>query len=131
MVEEPSHVKQLSLNHVCKIGLMSPRFYPQFTHRVATAAFWRTFHRWGERGARQPPFSIFTIMYKVAVYGPAERADTLPLFHLYPLCTLWFHLALSYSKSVTKCTKFLVNSNKLMNLSQKLHYSDKLCIPTQ
>jgi hypothetical protein len=22
MVEEPSHVKQLSLNHVCKIGLM-------------------------------------------------------------------------------------------------------------
>jgi hypothetical protein len=24
MVEEPSHVKQLSLNHVCKIGLRSP-----------------------------------------------------------------------------------------------------------
>jgi hypothetical protein len=25
-----------------------------------------------------------TIMYKVAVYAPAERADTLPVFHLYP-----------------------------------------------
>ncbi len=29
------------------------------------------------------------IMYIVAVYTPAERADTLPLFHL-PICTLWF-----------------------------------------
>ncbi len=35
-------------------------------------------------GARPPPFTLFTIMYKVAVYAPAERADTLPLFHLYP-----------------------------------------------
>ncbi len=25
MVEEPSHVKQLSLNHVCKIGLKVPK----------------------------------------------------------------------------------------------------------
>jgi hypothetical protein len=31
-----------------------------------------------------PPFTQFTITYKVAVYAPAERADTLPLFHLYP-----------------------------------------------
>jgi hypothetical protein len=30
-----------------------------------------------------------TITYKVAVYTPAERADTFPLFHLYPICTLW------------------------------------------
>jgi hypothetical protein len=35
-------------------------------------------------GARPPSFTIFTIPYKVAVYAPAERADTLPLFHLYP-----------------------------------------------
>jgi hypothetical protein len=25
MVKEPSHVKQLSLNHVCKIGLSQPK----------------------------------------------------------------------------------------------------------
>jgi hypothetical protein len=35
-------------------------------------------------GARPPPFAIFTITYKVAMYPPAEWADTLPLFHLYP-----------------------------------------------
>ena len=35
-------------------------------------------------------YIIFTITYKVAVYAQAERADTLPLFHLYPyICTLW------------------------------------------
>ncbi len=33
-------------------------------------------------------FLLFTIAYKVAVYAPVERPDTLPLFHLYPLCTL-------------------------------------------
>jgi hypothetical protein len=30
------------------------------------------------------PFTLFTITCKVAVDVPAERADTLPLFHLYP-----------------------------------------------
>jgi hypothetical protein len=35
-------------------------------------------------GARPPPFTLVTITYKVAVYAPAERADTLPLFHIYP-----------------------------------------------
>jgi hypothetical protein len=28
--------------------------------------------------------TVFTITYKLAVYSPAERANTLPLFHLYP-----------------------------------------------
>ncbi len=42
-------------------------------------------------GARQPPFTIFTITYKVAVYAPAERADTLLLFHLYPYLLCAFH----------------------------------------
>jgi hypothetical protein len=32
-------------------------------------------------GARPPPY---TIASKVVVYAPAERADTLPLFLLYP-----------------------------------------------
>ncbi len=57
-------------------------FHPQSIHRVATAAFWRNSIMLG--GARLPPFTIFTITYKVTVYAPAERADTLPLFHLYP-----------------------------------------------
>ncbi len=35
-------------------------------------------------GARPPPFTLSTIMSKVVVYTPAEMADTLPLFLLYP-----------------------------------------------
>ncbi len=34
-------------------------------------------------GARPPPFITFTITSKVAVYAPAEWADTLTLFNLY------------------------------------------------
>jgi hypothetical protein len=34
-------------------------------------------------GARPPPLFTFTITSKVAVYAPAEWADTLTLFHLY------------------------------------------------
>jgi hypothetical protein len=33
-------------------------------------------------GARPPSFLTFTITNKVAVYAPAEWADTLTLFHL-------------------------------------------------
>ncbi len=33
-------------------------------------------------GARLSPFSTFTITCKVAVYAPAEWADTLTQFHL-------------------------------------------------
>jgi hypothetical protein len=39
----------------------------------------------GEGGgcsARPPPLITFTITSKVAVYAPAEWADTLTLFHL-------------------------------------------------
>ncbi len=43
----------------------------------------------GVHGARTPaPFQPITITYKVAVYAPAERVDTLPLFHLYPIYTV-------------------------------------------
>jgi hypothetical protein len=38
-------------------------------------------------GARSPPFTLSTII-KVVVYAPAETADTLPLFLLYPLYVL-------------------------------------------
>ncbi len=58
---------------------------------VATAAFWRTFSDEGKispscmvrvGGARPPPLFTFTITSKVAVYAPAEWANTLTLFHL-------------------------------------------------
>ncbi len=56
-------------------------------HRVH---FWRTFHydwkisRPGEVGGACPhPFTLITITYKVAVYAPTEKADTLTLFHYY------------------------------------------------
>ncbi len=35
-------------------------------------------------GARPTLFTISTITYKVVVYAPAKRTDTLPLFLLYP-----------------------------------------------
>jgi hypothetical protein len=42
------------------------------------------------RGWTPTPFTISTITNKVAVYAPAERADTFPLFLLHPyMCTLW------------------------------------------
>jgi hypothetical protein len=37
-----------------------------------------------EGGHAVPPFTISTITSKVFVYTPAERADTLSLFLLYP-----------------------------------------------
>jgi hypothetical protein len=40
-------------------------------------------------GARPPPFTIFTITYKVAVYAPAESADTHSPSFISTLCTLW------------------------------------------
>ncbi len=68
-------------------------------HLVPTGAFWRTFHHdgkicpdWWGRGMHAQPFpcTLFTITYKIAVYAPAKRADTLTLFYLYPyvLCGL-------------------------------------------
>jgi hypothetical protein len=60
---------------------------------VTISTFWRTFHHdgkfspawWGwEVRAQPPPFTISTIMYKVVVYAPAERADSFLLFLLYP-----------------------------------------------
>jgi hypothetical protein len=38
----------------------------------------------GMGGARPPLFTTSTITYKVVLYAPAEREDTLPLFLLYP-----------------------------------------------
>ena len=43
---------------------------------------------WWVGGARPPPFTISTIRYRVVVYAPAERADTLPPISLLPLYVL-------------------------------------------
>jgi hypothetical protein len=59
-------------------------------HVVAAAVFWRTFSHegkispgwWGWGVHPHPPLITFTITSKVAVYAPAEWADTLTLFHL-------------------------------------------------
>ncbi len=61
--------------------------------RLAIATFWRTFHHdgkispAGEGGECTPtPYTITAITYNVVVStrAPAERADSLPLFLLYP-----------------------------------------------
>ncbi len=60
-------------------------------HRVKRVAMAYIPPRWKSQprlvrvgGARPPPFARSTITYKVVVFTPAERADTLPLFLLYP-----------------------------------------------
>jgi hypothetical protein len=72
----------------CPQNIYIWRYIPQSTHRVAIADFWRASYHWLVRvgGARlhAHPSQPITITHKVAVYAPAERADTLPLFHLYP-----------------------------------------------
>ncbi len=57
---------------------------------MVTDAFRRTFHHEGKislagkgGGARPPPFTTFILTSKVALYAPAEWADTQTLFHLY------------------------------------------------
>jgi hypothetical protein len=66
--------------------------YDHRVHRVATVAYWRTFHhdimrvklaQAGEGGGcALTPCTTFIITSKVAVYVSAEWADTLTLFHL-------------------------------------------------
>jgi hypothetical protein len=51
------------------------------------------------------PFTIVTITYKVAVYAPAEWADTLTLFHFYR-STLWqVKISCTGANSPTKSQK--------------------------
>ncbi len=57
-------------------------YYPQSTHKASIGDFWRTSHHDGKISILT--ILPFTIMYKVAVYAPAESADTLTLFPLSP-----------------------------------------------
>ncbi len=58
----------------------------------------------GGVGARPPPLTISTITYKVVMYAPAQKADTLHLFLLYPYMysLLCGH---SYIQVYTKCQR--------------------------
>jgi hypothetical protein len=78
-------------------GTARPRGWYHRVHRVATAAFWSTFHHVGKispglmrvGGARPSPFIKFTITSKVAVYIPAEwHRYTNPVSSLVKICTL-------------------------------------------
>jgi len=44
-------------------------------------------------GAHTPPFILFTITYKVEVYAPADKADTLPIY---------IYVAVYRSKEITR-----------------------------
>ncbi len=58
---------------------------PQSTHRVAMATFngVHSIMMVNKPGLMGGGCTISTITYKVVVYVPAERADTLPIFLLY------------------------------------------------
>ncbi len=75
--------EKLHFYRLCGRSIYSKVLGETTVHRVATAAFWRTFSDEGKiGGARPPPLFTFTITNKVAVYAPAEWADTLTPFHL-------------------------------------------------
>jgi hypothetical protein len=74
-----------------------PQFLPQSTHRVATAAFWRTFHHDGKIAqagggvhAHAHPFhTIYHHVQSCSVRSSWEDWYILPISYL-SLCTRWF-----------------------------------------
>ncbi len=79
---------------------------------------------WEGGGARPPPFTLFTITYKVAVYARAEREDTLSLFHLNPYTysvvhTQWASLA-GKEMALLNCSGL----KSLRSFWQKLQYAN-------
>jgi hypothetical protein len=57
-------------------------------------------------GCTPPPFTLFTLIYKVAVYAPAQRAD-----NLYPICTLWSPQQIGFINLSKKGFKLVCNVN--------------------
>jgi len=79
-----------SFQHMYFTPSLTITFIPQSTQSGNGRFLAYTFHHDGKSalagedgGARPSSFTLSTIMYKVAVYTPAERADTLTLFHVY------------------------------------------------
>jgi hypothetical protein len=51
----------------------------------------------GMGGACPPPLALFTITFKVAVYGPAESADTfISTLYVHVLCGYGYHLRFNW-----------------------------------
>jgi hypothetical protein len=74
------------------------RFFDRNERQSGNGLFlaYRTFHHdgkmnpgWGGWGVHAHPghFNLFSITYKIAVFAPAEGADTLLVFYPYPICT--------------------------------------------
>ncbi len=66
--------------------------YPQSTHRVAMANFWRTFHHDEKsalavmrEGVHAHPLSLYLLARTNLQWAQAEGAETLPVFHLYTI----------------------------------------------
>ncbi len=65
-------------------------FYQVYSPNVSGLRYWRScICFWTHLVCPRFPFTLSTITYKVVVYAPAERADTHPLFLLYPcMCSV-------------------------------------------
>ncbi len=57
-------------------------------------------------GCTRPPFTLVTLIYKVAVYAPAQRAD-----NLYPKCTLWSPQQIGFTTLSKNGIKLVCNVN--------------------
>jgi|LakMenE18May11ns_1017448.scaffolds.fasta_scaffold8899089_1 hypothetical protein len=75
----------------------------------------------GEGWRAPTPFTISTMTYKVAVKAPAERADKLPLFHLYPYVLCVLHHKLSILCKLTFGTIPLPTQHRVL-----LHWNNTL-----
>jgi hypothetical protein len=76
--------------------------------------------------ARPPPLITFTLTGKVAVYAPAEWADTLTLFHLYEnmysVGAIQPIPAIAYKCNDKKKTKFSSYMRKFRRILCKVIY---------
>jgi hypothetical protein len=94
-----------------------------FNHRVHTEWQWPLFGVYSimmersaqpseDGGVRPPPFTMSTITYKVRVYAPAERADTLSLFLL---CPYMYSMASAVQSSARTFYSLALGFFKFMN----------------
>ncbi len=101
-------------------------FEPQSTHRVATADFWRLHHIMMEKSAlalagegggvhTHPLSPYYHHVQSCSVYAPA-------LFHLYPICTLWFDPSLN---------RPLWIHDHSLSLQSSVSFFDDLCPPRE
>ncbi len=106
--------------HNDKRELVFPTKYWQssnhIVHKVATAAFWRTFSHegkispgWGGGGACPPPLITFSITSKVAVYAPAKWADT------------------RHTNPVSSLGKYVLCGSNGLFLWRTFHHDGKIC----